>query len=143
MDYLWLKALHIVAVVTWIGGMLVVAVTITAASGGRAQQETAMHSAVLAAVRRWDQRVTSPAMILVWILGIALALTGSWFPQGWLLAKLVSVLLLSVLHGGLSGRLRGLSRNQQPSPPPPLRYAAAAVVVATFVIVILVVTKPI
>ncbi len=26
MDYLWLKALHIVAVVTWVGGMLVVAV---------------------------------------------------------------------------------------------------------------------
>lgn len=141
MDYLWLKALHIVAVVTWIGGMLVVAVTITAASGRRVQQKTETHSA-LEAVRRWDQRVTSPAMILVWILGITLARTGNWFPQRWLLVKLVFVLLLSALHGVLSGRLRRLSRSQQSSPPRSLRYAAA-VLVATFVIVILVVTKPI
>ncbi|PRY04551.1 CopD family protein [Paraburkholderia sp. BL25I1N1] len=142
MDYLWLKALHIVAVVTWIGGMLVVAVTMSAASGRRAQQESATPPAVLEAVRRWDQCVTSPAMILVWILGIALARTGNWFPQGWLLVKLVFVLLLSALHGVLSGRLRRLSRSQQSSPPPSLRYAAA-ILVAAFVIIILVVTKPI
>ncbi|MGO4683410.1 CopD family protein [Hyphomicrobium sp. 2TAF46] len=143
MDYLWIKALHIVAVVTWIGGMLVVAVTIAAVADVRGQQEIATRSAFLECVRRWDQRVTSPAMLLVWILGLTLALTGNWFPQTWLLAKLALVLLLSALHGVLSGRLHRLSRSQVPSSPAALRYAGAAVVIATLIIVVLVVTKPI
>lgn len=143
MDYLWLKALHIVAVVTWIGGILVVGVTLAAVSGARDQQEIATRSAFLVHVRRWDQRVTSPAMLLVWIFGLALALTGNWFPQPWLLAKLALVLLLSVQHGVLSGRLRRLAHSQEPSSPASLPYAAAAVVIATFIIVVLVVTKPI
>jgi putative membrane protein len=143
MDYLWLKAMHIVAVVTWIGGMLVVGVTLAAVSGARDRQEIATRSAFLAHVRRWDQRVTSPAMLLVWIFGLALALTGNWFPQPWLLAKLALVLLLSAQHGVLSGRLRRLARSQEPSSPASLRYAAASVVIATFIIVVLVVSKPI
>ena len=143
MVYLWFKALHIVAVVTWIGGVLLVAVTITAVAGVRGQQEIAARSAFLEGVRRWDQRVTSPAMLLVWIFGLTLALTGNWFPQIWLLAKLPLVVLLSALHGVLSGRLRRLSRSQEPSSPTSLRYADAAVVIATLVIVVLVVTKPI
>lgn len=143
MVYLWFKALHIVAVVTWIGGVLLVAVTITAVAGVRGQQEIAARSAFLEGVRRWDQRVTSPAMLLVWIFGLTLALTGNWLPQVWLLAKLPLVLLLSALHGVLSGRLRRLSRSQEPSSPTSLRYADAAVVIATLVIVVLVVTKPI
>lgn len=143
MDYLWIKALHIAAVVTWIGGMLVVAVTIAAVADVRGQQEVATRSALLERVRRWDQLVTSPAMLLVWILGLTLALTGNWFPQTWLLAKLALVLLLSALHGVLSGRLRRLSHSQEPSSPAALRYAGAAVVIATLIIVVLVVTKPI
>jgi uncharacterized integral membrane protein (TIGR00701 family) len=142
MDYLWLKALHIAAVVTWIGGMLVAAVSIAAVTEARGQQEIAIRSALLERVRRWDRRVTSPAMLLVWILGLTLALTGGWFPQVWLLAKLTLVLLLSALHGVLSGRLRRLAHSQEPAPPALLRHAGAAVVIATFVIVAIAVTKP-
>lgn len=142
MDYLWLKALHIVAVVTWIGGLLVVAVAITAVSGAQGQHEFASSRAFLARVGRWDRRVTTPAMLLVWLLGLALALTGHWFEQGWLPAKLAVVLLLSAVHGLLSGNLRKLSFSQQPRPPAGLRHAAAAVVAAVLVIVVLVVVKP-
>ncbi len=143
MDYLWLKAMHIVAAVTWIGGMLVVGVSLAAVSGVRDQQEIATRSAFLAHVRRWDQRVTSPAMLLVWIFGLALALTGNWFPQPWLLAKLGLVVLLSAQHGVLSGPLLRFARSQEPSPPASQRIAAAAVVIATIIIVVVVVTTPI
>jgi protoporphyrinogen IX oxidase len=143
MGYLWLKALHIVAVVTWIGGMLVVAVAITAVSNVRDQHEIASRAAFLERVRRWDRRVTTPAMSLVWLLGLALALTGHWFPQAWLVAKLTLVLLLSALHGRLSGNLRRLSVSQEPGSAGNLRHAAGAVVVAVFIIVVLVVIKPI
>ena len=142
MDYLWLKALHIVAVVTWIGGMLVVAVAINAVSSVREPHEIASRAVFLERVRRWDRRVTSPAMLLVWLLGLALALMGHWFPQAWLVAKLTLV-LLSALHGRLSGNLRRLSLSEEPGSPGNLRHAAAAVVVAVFIIVVLVVIKPI
>ena len=140
MDYLWLKALHIVAAVTWVGGMLAVAIALVAASGSPG--EIAGRSALLASVRTWDQRVTTPAMLLVWIAGLALALTGDWFPQPWLLLKLSVVLLLSALHGVLSGTLRKLAASQAPDVAPPLRYAAGAIQIAISLIVVLVVIKP-
>ncbi len=142
MDYLWLKALHIVAVITWIGGMLAAAVAIAAVSGARDQYEIAGSRAFLAGVRRWDRRVTTPAMLLVWILGLTLASMGHWFPQTWLVAKLAVVLLLSAAHGLLSGNLRKLSLSGQPGSPAGFRQAAAAVVAAVLVIVVLVVVKP-
>ena len=142
MDYLWLKALHIVAVITWIGGMLIVAVAIAAVSGARDHHEIAGRTALLAGVRRWDRRVTTPAMLVVWMLGLALASMGHWFPQAWLVTKFAMVLLLSAAHGLLSGNLRKLSLSRQPESPAGLRHAAVAVVAAVLIIVVLVVIKP-
>ncbi len=142
MDYLWLKALHIVAVITWVGGLLAIAVAIAAVSDPRDQHAIANRATLLARVRRWDRRVTTPAMLLVWLMGLSLASMGDWFPQAWLGAKLAVVLLLSAVHGLLSGNLRRLSLSQEPGSPASLRHAAAAVVVAVLIIVILVVIKP-
>jgi uncharacterized membrane protein len=142
MDYFWLKALHIVTVITWVGGMLVVTVAIAAVSGARGHHEIASRAAFLAHVRGWDRRVTTPAMLLVWMLGLALAFSGQWFPQTWLAAKLAMVLLLSAAHGLLSGNLRRLVLSQEPGSPTSLRHAAAAIVGAVLIIVVLVVIKP-
>jgi uncharacterized integral membrane protein (TIGR00701 family) len=142
MDYLWLKALHIVAVITWVGGLLVVAVAIAAVSDARDRHEIASRASFLAHVHGWDRRITTPAMLLVWLLGLALAFSGQWFPQTWLAAKLAMVLLLSAAHGLLSGNLRRLALSQEPGSPTSLRHAAAAIVGAVLIIVVLVVIKP-
>lgn len=141
MDYLWLKALHIVAVTTWIGGMLAAAVTMTVA-GSKAADEAAGRSAILNAMRRWDRRATAPAMLIVWALGLTLALQGGWFTAPWLMVKLALVVLLSALHGMLSGTLRRLARADGSSPPAVLRHAPVGIVVAILAVVILVVVKP-
>ncbi|HYD64443.1 CopD family protein [Azospirillum sp.] len=141
MDYLWLKALHIAAVATWIGGMLAVAVTITAA-GSKAADEAAGRSAILNAMRRWDRRATTPAMLLAWALGLMLALQGGWFTAPWLMVKLAFVVLLSALHGVLSGTLRRLVRADESSPPAILRHAPIGIAAAIFAVVVLVVVKP-
>ena len=135
MSYLWLKAFHIAAVVTWIGGMLAVALTLTYLSGGR---ET--DGRLATAIRRWDFRVTSPAILIVWALGLTLAELGGWFPQPWLMIKLVVVLALSALHGVLVGNLRRAAAGA--TPPAYLRYAAPAIVAGVVVVVSLVVVKP-
>lgn len=96
--YPWLKAFHVAAALTFVGGVLAVSVFLNASTDAAAAR----------AVRCWDQAVTTPAMLLVWALGLTLALTGNWFADFWLQAKLVLVIVLSGIHGVQSGRLRRL-----------------------------------
>ena len=58
------------------------------------------------------------------------------------MAKLTLVVLLSALHGMLSGTLRRLARADGSSPPALLRHAPAGVVAAVLAVVGLAVVKP-
>ena len=140
MDYLWLKALHIAAVLVWIGGLLVAAVAISALSLSK-EAERPGRTAVFA-IRRWDRHVTSPAMLLVWGAGLSLAMLGEWFRSPWLIIKLVFVLLLTALHGLLSGTLRKLGRSDEPPASFGLRHAPLLIIISVAAIVVLVVVKP-
>ncbi len=138
MIYLWIKAAHIIAVITWMGGMLVAAVL--AAPLQRAPRPLPQQAVqAMAALRAWDRRITTPAMLLTWLLGVTLASLGGWFPSRWLLAKLAVVAALSALHGAQAGALRRAVASDG-RPPGPL---AGPVIIAAFaVIVVLVVVKP-
>jgi protoporphyrinogen IX oxidase len=142
MIYLWLKAVHVAAVLCWTGGLLTAAVTIAARStklAGAASDRTA----AMEFLSRWDRRVTAPAMLAVWGAGLTLAMLGSWFPSPWLIFKLCIVTLLSALHGMLSGILRRLGRPDTPPPPSWLRHAPMLIVVGVIAIAVLVIVKPI
>ncbi len=89
-------------------------------------------------VWRWDQVVTTPAMLLVWGFGIALAISGHWFAEIWLWAKLIFVIVLSGIHGVQSGRLRRLAGGTAARP---LR-TAPIILGSILVIAILAVVKP-
>ncbi len=117
MPYLWLKALHVAAALIFVGGVLAAALLLPLLAGLAALADGA-HAA--RALRAWQQRVTTPAMLLVWALGLALALRGGWFSFGRLKAKLVLVLALSGLHGAQSGAIRRLvggAPTRAPGPP--------------------------
>lgn len=132
MIYLLLKAAHVVAVVMFVGGLLMLSVGVRIAN-----------LAVHRAVRRWDRSVTAPALALVWITGLAIALSGHWFGAAWLSVKLAVVTALSALHGMLAGTLRRMERDDLVVVPARwLGHAAGAVVVATGIVVGLVVIKP-
>ncbi|MGY3448072.1 CopD family protein [Bradyrhizobium sp. USDA 4353] len=137
MIYVWVKALHVAAVLCWSGGMLAAAVTLAA----HAATDNAAGRGMIAAVSRWDRRVTTPAMLVVWGAGLALAMQGQWFGSLWLTIKLGLVAGLSALHGVLAGMLRRLARSEAPVPRwfshvPPLIVGSAAA------IAVLVVVKP-
>ena len=99
--YIWLKALHVAAALLFVSG--VVATSLTLALRSRLPHD---HKQFVAGLRRYDRWVTVPAMAAVWLLGTGLAVSGSWFGQGWLNVKLGFVVLISALHGIQSGRLR-------------------------------------
>ncbi|MBY6264089.1 hypothetical protein EI613_19515 [Azospirillum sp. 412522] len=141
MIYLWLKAFHIVSVTVWIGGMFVAAIAVAALSASKSLPGAPGRGDLIGAVRRWDRWATSPAMLLAWLFGLAVATQGGWFGARWLMMKLVFVVALSGLHGMLSGTLRKLARTDAP-PSPASGHALPAIVGATVVIVLLVVVKP-
>jgi putative membrane protein len=95
--YLWLKALHIIAVVAWMAGMLYLPrlfVYHTAAKPGSELSET---------FKTMEYRllnfIMTPAMIVAWIVGIVLLLQGQWLGAGWFHAKFAAVLAMTALHG--------------------------------------------
>ncbi|MGJ5178717.1 CopD family protein [Bradyrhizobium oligotrophicum] len=138
MIYLWLKALHVAAVLCWSGGMLASAVTIAAHA---ARADAASGTALIETVGRWDRRVTMPAMLIVWGAGLALAMQGEWFGSLWLTVKLAVVVGLSALHGVLAGTLRRLG---QPDAVVPRWFSHLPPLIAGGVtaIAVLVVVKP-
>lgn len=134
--YPYVVAAHVTAVVFLVGGLL---------AHDRMMNATALlpreqQAGTLAILFQLDRRVTTPALLLVWALGLSLAVWGRWFPSPWLLVKLVFVLALSALHGVQSGRLRRFVRDTKPAAGIP--GAGLAIVIAMLAIAVLAVVKP-
>jgi protoporphyrinogen IX oxidase len=98
--YLWLKALHIIAVIAWMAGKLYLPrlfVYHAAAKPGSELSET-----LKMMERRLLKLIINPAMIATWLLGLSLIwLMGkdAFVQSGWLHAKLVLVFAMTGLHG--------------------------------------------
>lgn len=95
-SYLWIKSLHVVAVIAWMAGLLYLPrlfVYHCDAAGGSSQSET---------FKVMEQRllnfIMTPAMVAVWIFGGWLAWRGGYYADRWFLAKVVLVLALSGVH---------------------------------------------
>ncbi|NYE24600.1 CopD family protein [Pigmentiphaga litoralis] len=100
-SYVWLKAFHVASALVFVGGLVGTSVFIRSVLF---TSEAA--SAMAETVRRWDRRVTLPAMLLAWGFGIALAFLGGWTGTLWLPAKAALVVVLSAVHGIQAGQLR-------------------------------------
>ena len=138
--YLWIKAAHIIFVIFWIAGLFLLPryYVYHQESTPGSQEE-----------RRWIDRerklrniIITPAMILVWILGLTLATVGHWWTSGWLMAKFAIVFALSGYHGYMVGYGKKLARGERPVSGKALRIMNEIPGIATAVIVILVVLKP-
>jgi putative membrane protein len=98
--YEWIKALHVIAVIAWMAGMLYLPrlfVYHCDAEPGSPQSET-----FKVMERRLLRAITTPAMIAAWLLGLGLVYAGGWYAFHWLQAKVALVLLLSAIHGLLA-----------------------------------------
>lgn len=98
--YLWIKALHIVAVIAWMAGMLYLPrlyVYHSIAASGSPPSET-----FKVMERRLLRAIINPAMIASWLLGLALAAhLGAW-DQPWMHAKFTLLLAMQVLHAAFA-----------------------------------------
>lgn len=102
--YTWIKALHVLAIIAWMAGLLYLPRLFVYHAGVAAGSETSATFKVME--RRLMKAIMNPAMIVTWLAGLYLAWAGHWFKAGWLHGKLLLVLILSAVHGILSKRLK-------------------------------------
>ena len=140
MLYLSLKALHIVAVISWMAGMLYLPrlfVYHAATEPGSAQWQT-----FTTMEQRLLRYIMVPAMAVTWIAGIALVLTGGWLGAGWFHAKFALVVAMSIAHGLFSAWAHDFSAGRNPRSQKFYRIANEIPTILMIGIVILAVVKP-
>ena len=95
--YLWLKVLHILAIISWMAGMLYLPrlfVYHVEAPKGSPQAGT-----FVVMERRLLRAIMLPALLVTWITGLTLVVQTGFLHAGWFHAKFVLVIALSALHG--------------------------------------------
>ena len=138
--YLWAKALHIIAVISWMAGMLYLPrlfVYHCEAEVGSKQSETFK-------VMEWRllKAIINPAMIATWLSGLYLAWTAHFFSAGWLHGKLLLVLILSGVHGFFSRWVKDFAADRNTRSQKFYRIINEIPTVLMIGIVLLVVLKP-
>ena len=140
--YLWIVAAHVIFVIFWMAGLFMLPRYLVyhqeALGAGRADE------AALWVERETKLRaiILTPAMIVVWLLGLLLATIGQHWGEGWLHAKLLFVLLLSGYHGWAVGYAKRLARGVMKLDGRRLRIINEVPALAAVAIVVLVFVKP-
>jgi putative membrane protein len=140
MLYEWIKAFHIIAVISWMAGMLYLPrlfVYHCEADVGSIQSET-----FKVMERRLLKAIINPAMILTWVLGLWLAWRSGFYLATWLQAKFVLVLAMSGVHGVLSKYVREFAADKRRKPQKFFRILNEVPTALLILIVILAVVKP-
>jgi putative membrane protein len=137
---LWIKALHIVAVISWMAGLLYLPrlfVYHAEAPKGSPQSETFK-------VMEWRllRLIMNPAMIVVWLTGPLLAYLLGVYHDRWFVAKLVLVLLLTIYHHALGRWRKAFAEDRNTRDARYFRFANEVPTLLMIGIVILVVVKP-
>jgi len=138
--YVWIKTLHVIAVIAWMAGMLYLPrlfVYHCEAAIGSQQSET-----FKLMERRLLKAIINPAMIMTWLPGLYLAWAGQWFSAPWLHAKLVLVLVLSGVHGFFSRCVKDFAADRNSRSQKFYRIINEVPTLLMIGIVILVVVKP-
>jgi protoporphyrinogen IX oxidase len=137
---LWIKALHVVAVISWMAGQLYLPrlmVYHVDAAVGSVQSET-----FKVMERRLLKAIMTPAMLVAWITGLWLAWRYFGFKGGWLHAKLLMVLLMTVSHGTQARWVKEFAADANTRPAKFYRMVNEVPTVLMLIIVALVIVKP-
>ncbi len=140
MTYYWLKAGHIIFMVFWMAGLFMLPrqmIYLHPANAG--SEEAALWAKRMGLLRKV---ILTPSLIVVWVLGLLLAMSiGAW-DQGWFHAKLLFVILLTAFHGIMVARSKKMIAGERPMTEKQLRIWGEFPGIALAIIVVLVVVKP-
>jgi putative membrane protein len=138
--YPWVKAAHVTFVIFWMAGLFLLPRFYVY------HQETAVGSPE---DRAWIERearvrsiILTPAIAVVWILGLMLATNLDIWGEHWFQAKLAFVIALSGYQGWLGAYGKKLANGQRPLSGKAVRILNEIPGVAAAIIVVLVIVRP-
>ena len=138
--YEWVKALHVIAVIAWMAGMLYLPrlfVYHCDAEAGSKQSET-----FKVMERRLLRAIINPAMVVTWVAGLWLVFESGHYRAGWMQAKFVLVLVLSAMHGLFARWTREFAEDRNTRSQKFYRIINETPTLLMIGIVILVIVKP-
>jgi putative membrane protein len=137
---LWVKAGHIIFAIFLMSGLFMIPRFFVY------HHQTAVGSEE---DRKWIERedrlrriILNPSLIIIWGLGLMLAINGGFFAQGWFHAKLLMLLLLTGYHGWTVSYCKKLKRGERPLSEKRLRLLNEVPGVLAAIIVVLAVVRP-
>lgn len=138
--YPWVKAAHLTFVIFWMAGLFLLPRFYVY------HQEAAVGSpedrAWIERERRVRSIILTPAMLLVWLLGLMLAFHLNVWGEGWFSAKLAMVVALTGYQGWLGAYGRKLANGQRPLSGKTVRMINEIPGIAAAIIVVLVIVRP-
>ncbi len=137
---LWLKALHIMAVIAWMAGLFYLPRLYVYHADAKPGSELSETFKVME--HRLLRVIMNPAMITVWITGPLLGWMQGVYGEGWFLAKMLLVVVMSGFHGTLSKWRKEFAADANTRPNKFYRLANEFPTVLMALIVILVIVKP-
>jgi putative membrane protein len=138
--YLFLKSGHVIFMVFWLAGLFMLPrQCIYMLDHEPGSKGEAMWAERMGKLRKI---ILTPAMLIVWVLGLSMAYSGGWFASGWLHVKLTLVVVMTGYHGWLVGQTRKMARGERPLSEKTLRMIGEVPGVLLILIVLLVYLKP-
>ncbi len=138
--YLWIKALHVVAIISWMAGLLYLPrLFVYHAECGPASPQSATFKIM---ERRLYRFIMKPAMTVSWLTGLFLAWDSGAFSAPWFHVKALLVLAMTATHVHDGMLLRDFAEDRNPHGARFYRIINEVPTVFMIGIVILVIVKP-
>jgi len=138
--YLVLKAVHIMAVIAWMAGLLYLPRLFVYHADARPGSQMSETFKVME--RRLLRAIMNPAMIVVWAVGLWLAYDSGAYQEGWFHAKFLLVCILTIFHHVLGRWRKTFEADRNDRPVRYYRIANEVPTVLMIAIVLLVVLRP-
>ena len=143
--YLLFKSIHLIAVVSWMAGLLYLPrIFVYHSEASRDNKSQDLMSTFKVMERRLFIYIMNPAMIVSWIFGILLIYTNSIesFGSLWLQLKLIFVIILTIYHFFLFQCLDKFAKNNNSFSPRFYRIINEIPTVLLIAIILTIVFKP-
>ncbi|CAA2138146.1 MULTISPECIES: protoporphyrinogen oxidase HemJ [Methylobacterium] len=141
--YPWIKAIHVIAVISWMAGLLYLPrLFVYHASLPKGPASSAQSETFKVMERRLMKAIMNPAMIVTWLLGLFLVWQSGFYASGWMQAKFALVLAMSGCHGWFSRMVKDFAADRNARNHRFYRMVNEVPTLLMVAIVILVIVKP-
>ena len=138
--YLWIKALHIIAVISWMAGMLYLPRLFVYHASEDAGSDVSEKFKVME--YKLLKFIINPAMMVTWGTGLWLMFSGLVDLAGWFWVKFILVLAMSGTHGWLSKSQKRFATDENKLSEKQWRMANEIPTLLMIGIVIMVIVRP-